>query len=94
VIDGRQDQRPIALQRVQLALQLLEFTRKAAAPIVKKLNAEFSAIVKSPEFANPYLISKGFEPVGDASEAFVKFIVEDQKKGKLLVDISGAKLEQ
>jgi tripartite-type tricarboxylate transporter receptor subunit TctC len=64
------------------------------ADIVKKLNAEFSAIVKSPEFANQYLISKGFEPVGDASEAFVKFIVEDQKKGKLLVDISGAKLEQ
>jgi hypothetical protein len=26
--------------------------------------------------------------------AFAKFIVEDQKKGKLLVDISGAKLEQ
>ena len=64
------------------------------ADIVKKLNAEFSAIVKSPEFANQYLISRGFEPVGDASEAFVKFIVEDQKKGKLLVDISGAKLEQ
>lgn len=64
------------------------------ADIVKKLNAEFSAIVKSPDFAEQYLISKGFEPVGDSSEAFAKFIVEDQKKGKLLVDISGAKLEQ
>ena len=62
--------------------------------IVKKLNTEFSAIVKSPDFAEQYLISKGFEPVGDSSEAFAKFIVEDQKKGKLLVDISGAKLEQ
>ena len=64
------------------------------ADIVKKLNTEFSAIVKSPDFAEQYLISKGFEPVGDSSEAFAKFIVEDQKKGKLLVDISGAKLEQ
>jgi tripartite-type tricarboxylate transporter receptor subunit TctC len=62
--------------------------------IVNKLNTEFSTIVKSPDFAEQYLISKGFEPVGDSSEAFAKFIVEDQKKGKLLVDISGAKLEQ
>jgi tripartite-type tricarboxylate transporter receptor subunit TctC len=64
------------------------------AEIVKKLNAEFSAIVKTPDFANAYLISKGFAPVGDSGEAFAKFIVEDQKKGKRLVDISGAKLEQ
>jgi tripartite-type tricarboxylate transporter receptor subunit TctC len=64
------------------------------APIVKKLNAEFSAIVNAPDFARQYLTSKGFEPVGDSNEAFARFIVEDQKKGKLLVDISGAKLEQ
>jgi tripartite-type tricarboxylate transporter receptor subunit TctC len=62
--------------------------------IVQKLNAEFAAIVRTPAFAEQYLISKAFEPVGDASDAFAKFIVEDQKKGKLLVDISGAKLEQ
>jgi tripartite-type tricarboxylate transporter receptor subunit TctC len=69
------------------------FAPKGTPPdIVKKLNTEFSAIVK--DFAEQYLISKGFEPVGDGSEAFAKFIVEDQKKGKLLVDISGAKLEQ
>ena len=64
------------------------------AHIVKKLNAELSAIVNTPDFAKQYLVSKGFEPVGDGNEAFAKFIVEDQKKGKLLVDISGAKLEQ
>jgi len=63
------------------------------ADIVKKLNAEFSAIVKTPDFANQYLISKGFTPVGNSSDELTKFIVEDQKKGKLLVDISGAKLE-
>ena len=68
--------------------------RGTPAEIVKKLNAELSAIVKTPDFAEPYLVSKGFAPVGNTSEAFAKFIVEDQKKGKLLVDISGAKLEQ
>jgi hypothetical protein len=40
------------------------------------------------------LVSKGFEPVGDSSEAFARFIVEGLKKGQLLVDISVAKLEQ
>ena len=50
--------------------------------------------MKTPEFANQYLVSKGFTPVGNSSEELAKFIVEDQKKGKLLVDISGAKLEQ
>ena len=64
------------------------------AEIVRKLNAEFAAIVKTPDFAKQYLISKGFAPVGDGSAAFAKFIVEDQAKGKRLVDISGVKLEQ
>jgi tripartite-type tricarboxylate transporter receptor subunit TctC len=63
------------------------------AAIVRKLNAELSAIVKTRDFAEQYLISKGFTPVGNSSEELARFIVEDQKKGKLLVDISGAKLE-
>jgi tripartite-type tricarboxylate transporter receptor subunit TctC len=64
------------------------------AEIVRKLNAEFATIVKEPDFAKQYLISKGFEPVGDATDAFARFIVDDQAKGKRLVDISGVKLEQ
>jgi tripartite-type tricarboxylate transporter receptor subunit TctC len=64
------------------------------AEIVRKLNAEFAAIVKAPDFAKQYLISRGFTPVGNGSDAFAKFIVEDQAKGKRLVDISGVKLEQ
>jgi tripartite-type tricarboxylate transporter receptor subunit TctC len=62
--------------------------------IVQKLNTELSAIVKTPEFANRYLVSKGFAPVGNSSEELARFIVEDQKKGRQLVEISGAKLEQ
>ncbi len=64
------------------------------AEIVKKLNSEFSAIVNTPDFAKQYLISKGFAPVGDTNDAFAKFIVADQAKGRRLVDISGVKLEQ
>ncbi len=64
------------------------------AHIVKKLNAEFSAIVTTADFAKQYLTSKGFDPVGNSSEAFAKFIVDDMPKGKMLVDISGVKLEQ
>jgi tripartite-type tricarboxylate transporter receptor subunit TctC len=64
------------------------------AEIVRKLNTEFAAIVQTPDFAKQYLISKGFAPVGGGSDAFAKFIVEDQAKGKRLVDISGVKLEQ
>lgn len=64
------------------------------APIIKKLNAELAAIVKTPNFAKQYLTSKGFDPVGDSSEAFAKFIVEDMPKGKMLVDISGVKLDK
>lgn len=64
------------------------------AAIVQKLNAELSAIVRTPEFANQYLVSKGFSPVGNGSQELARFIVEDQKKGRQLVEISGAKLEQ
>src|SRR5215467_3614796 len=71
------------------------FAPKGTPPeIVRKLNTGFAAIVKAPDFAKQYLISKGFAPVGDGSDAFAKFIVEDQAKGKRLVDISGVKLEQ
>ena len=42
--------------------------RGTPAEIVKKLNAELSAIVKTPAFAKEYLLSKGFEPVGEAAK--------------------------
>jgi tripartite-type tricarboxylate transporter receptor subunit TctC len=62
--------------------------------IVGKLNAELAAIVKTPAFAEQFLLSKGFTPVGNPSEAFAKFLVEDKVTAKQLVDLSGAKLEQ
>jgi tripartite-type tricarboxylate transporter receptor subunit TctC len=62
--------------------------------IVSKLNAELTAIVKTPAFAEQYLLSKGFTPVGNSSEDFARFLVEDKVTAKQLVDLSGAKLEQ
>ena len=63
------------------------------APVREPLAARL-VVVNQPDFAKQYLISKGFEPIGAASEAFAEFIVVDQAKGKRLVDISGVKLEQ
>jgi tripartite-type tricarboxylate transporter receptor subunit TctC len=62
--------------------------------IANKLNAELAAIVKTPAFAEQYLLSKGFTPIGNSSDAFAKFLVEDKVTAKQLVDLSGAKLEQ
>ena len=62
--------------------------------IVSKLNAELTAIVKTPAFAEQYLLSKGFTPVGNSSKDFARFLVEDKVTAKQLVDLSGAKLEQ
>jgi tripartite-type tricarboxylate transporter receptor subunit TctC len=71
------------------------FAPKGTPPdVIKKLNAEFSAIVTKPDFAEQYLRSKGFEPVGNSPEAFAKFIVEDLPKAKVLVDAAGVKLDQ
>jgi tripartite-type tricarboxylate transporter receptor subunit TctC len=68
--------------------------RGTPGAIVGKLNAELAAIVKTPAFAEQFLLSKGFTPVGNSSEAFAKFLVEDKVTARQLVDLSGAKLEQ
>jgi tripartite-type tricarboxylate transporter receptor subunit TctC len=71
------------------------FAPKGTPPeIVKKLNAELSAIVSSRLFADQNLTPRGFRPVGNSSADFAKFIVEDAKRAKILVDMSGIKLDQ
>ena len=62
--------------------------------IVRKLNAEFTAIVTAKTFADQNLTPRGFRPVGDSSADFAKFIAEDLKRAKMLVDSSGIKLDQ
>jgi tripartite-type tricarboxylate transporter receptor subunit TctC len=63
-------------------------------PIIKKLNADFTAIVKTPEFAQQYLTTKGFEPEGDSADHFAQFIQDDLRKAKTFVGITGVALEQ
>jgi tripartite-type tricarboxylate transporter receptor subunit TctC len=71
------------------------FAPKGTPPaIVKKLNAELAAVLKTKAFADQNLTPRGFRAVGNTPDEFRKFIVEDQKRGKILVEISGAKLEQ
>src|SRR5215469_5914267 len=62
--------------------------------IVDKLNAAFAAILHNQEFADKNLALRGFHPVGDSPADFAKFIVADAKRGKLLVEQSGVKLDQ
>jgi tripartite-type tricarboxylate transporter receptor subunit TctC len=70
------------------------FAPKGTPPaIVQKLNAELSAIVNDKAFADQNLTPRGFRGVGNASADFAKFIAEDAKRGKVLVDISGIKLD-
>jgi tripartite-type tricarboxylate transporter receptor subunit TctC len=64
------------------------------APIINKLNADFTAIVKTPEFAKQYLTTKGFVPEGDSADHFAKFIQDDLRKAKDFVGITGVTLEQ
>ena len=62
--------------------------------IVDKLNAEFAAILHTQDFVDKNLTPRGFHPVGDSPADFAKFIVADARRGKLLVEQSGVKLDQ
>ncbi len=62
--------------------------------IVDTLNAEFAAILHSKDFVEKNFTPRGFRPVGDAPADFTKFIVADARRGKLLVEQSGVKLDQ
>jgi tripartite-type tricarboxylate transporter receptor subunit TctC len=64
------------------------------APIISKLNAEFTSIVKAPEFAKQFLTTKGFVPEGDGTEHFAQFIQDDLRKAKAFVATTGVTLEQ
>jgi tripartite-type tricarboxylate transporter receptor subunit TctC len=61
---------------------------------VDKLNAQFAAIVRSKAFADQNLTPRGFRGVGDSPADFAKFIGEDAKRAKVLVEQSAIKLDQ
>jgi tripartite-type tricarboxylate transporter receptor subunit TctC len=61
---------------------------------IDKLNAEFNAIMATPDFRERFLVSKGFTPAGSKPEAFAQFLVHDRKAAAGLVAISGVKLDE
>ncbi len=62
--------------------------------IVAKLNAAFAAILHAKAFVDENLTPRGFRPVGDSPADFAKFIAADAKRGQMLVEQSGVKLDQ
>ena len=62
--------------------------------VVDKLNAEFAAILHAKDFVAQNLTPRGFRPAGDSPADFTKFIVADAKRGKMLVEESGVKLDK
>jgi len=61
---------------------------------VERLNAAFAAILHDKAFVDQNLTPRGFRPVGDAPAEFAKFIATDAKRGQMLVEQSGVKLDQ
>ena len=62
--------------------------------VVDRLNAAFAAILHSKAFVDQNLTPRGFRPVGDSPADFATFIAADAKRGKMLVEQSGVRLDQ
>lgn len=61
--------------------------------IVAKMAGEAGTIVRTAGFREKYLNNLGFEPVGDAPEAFAAFLKRDRELAAQKVRASGAKLD-
>ena len=65
---------------------------------VDKLNAELTAIIRTPAFRDKFLTGNAFTPVADTVEAFTRFIAEDRKTAAQLVEhpegVAGHRVEQ
>jgi tripartite-type tricarboxylate transporter receptor subunit TctC len=58
-----------------------------------KFAAESARVVNTAEFREKFLNNLGFEPVGDAPEAFAAFLRQDRSLAAKKVQASGAKLD-
>jgi tripartite-type tricarboxylate transporter receptor subunit TctC len=61
--------------------------------LVAKMAGEAGQIVRTAEFTQKYLNNLGFEPVGDAPQAFAAFLKRDRELAAQKVKASGAKLD-
>jgi tripartite-type tricarboxylate transporter receptor subunit TctC len=62
-------------------------------PIVTRLSAEISKIIRSPAFRDEHMLRQGLEPVGNTPEQFAEFLKEDRGIGAMLVKVSGIRLD-
>ena len=58
-------------------------------PIVTKLHAEITRIVRDAEFTRKFLTGLGLEPALNTPEEFARFLEEDRVRAAELVKISG-----
>lgn len=53
-----------------------------------RIAADFTAIIRSPEFIEKYLVRGGFEPLGGTPEEFAAFLSEDKKVGAIMAKLA------
>lgn len=62
-------------------------------PIVARLSAEISKIIRSPAFREEHMARQGLEPIGNTPEQFTEFLKEDRGIGAMLAKVSGIRLD-
>ncbi|MFM9967713.1 MAG: Bug family tripartite tricarboxylate transporter substrate binding protein [Burkholderiales bacterium] len=53
-----------------------------------RIAADFTAIIRSPEFIEKYLVRGGFEPLGGTPDEFAAFLREDKKVGAVMAKLA------
>jgi tripartite-type tricarboxylate transporter receptor subunit TctC len=56
--------------------------------VSSRIAADFTAIIRSPEFIEKYLVRGGFEPLGGTPEEFAAFLREDKKVGAVMAKLA------
>ena len=62
-------------------------------PIVDKLGADLSAVIKDARMQNDFLKPAGLDPVGSTPDEFAKFLHQSIADGHRFVEISGVKID-
>jgi tripartite-type tricarboxylate transporter receptor subunit TctC len=62
--------------------------------VVEKLNADLTAVIRSPDLRKSFFEPSGFDVVGNSSAEFAAFLAADAKVGADLVKLSGVHLDE
>jgi tripartite-type tricarboxylate transporter receptor subunit TctC len=58
------------------------------AEVASRIATDFTAIIRSPEFNEKYLVPGGFEPLGGTPAEFAAFLKEDKKVGAVMAKLA------